>query len=166
MEQKKLTFIEESGLVLESFGMTRMAGRVFGYLMVCDEDAVSFEDIRKTLTASKGSISGTTKQLINAGLIEQVSLPGDRKTYFRVNQMHVGEILKARTHFFNEFATILSKGREIKTREDEVSEWLLEISTFYSWIRGEINKIIDRWEIEKDSIIQQKLQENEKEKLK
>lgn len=164
MKQEKLTFIEESGLVLESFGMTRMAGRVFGYLMVCDEDAVSFDDIRNALDASKGSISGTTKQLINSGLIEQLSLPGDRKTYFRVSQMHVGEILKARTHFFKKFATILAKGREIKNREDKVSDWLLEISTFYNWIGGEIDKIIDRWELEKDSIIQQNQQGNEKEK--
>jgi DNA-binding transcriptional regulator GbsR (MarR family) len=160
MDKAKLAYIEETGLVFEGFGMTRMAGRILGYLLVCDEDEVSFDEIRKALHASKGSISGTTKLLINVGMVEQVSLPGDRKTYFRISRTKVGTILRARISQFETLSKTFSKGRQLKTREDEVSEWLNEISSFYKWVGHEIESIIDRWEDEKNEIIQR-----DKEKL-
>lgn len=154
MDKEKLAYIEETGLVFEGFGMTRMAGRILGYLLVCDKDEVSFDEIRKALHASKGSISGTTKLLINVGMVEQVSLPGDRKTYFRISRTKVGTILKSRISQFETLSNTFSKGRRLKTREDEVSEWLEEISSFYKWVGHEIESIIDRWEDEKNEITQ------------
>lgn len=134
--------------------MTRMAGRALGYLLVCDKNAVSFDEIRKALNASKGSISGTTKQLINLGMVEQVSLPGDRKTYYRISRTKVGTILKARVNQFTKLADTFEKGIGVKNREDDVSEWLEEISAFYKWVGIEIEVIIDKWEVKKDEIIQ------------
>lgn len=156
MNQKKLEYIEDAGMLFEQFGMTRMAGRVFGCLVISDKDAVSFNDIKKTLNASKGSISGSTKQLIHTGLIEPVTLPGDRKTYYRPNKnMNAGEILKARTQQFDKLSRILLQGKKLKERDDDISEWLLEFGTFYSWVGGQIEELIDRWEIEKEKIINQ-----------
>lgn len=154
MDKEKAAYIEETGLVFEEFGMTRMAGRILGYLLVCDKDEVSFNEIGKALHASKGSISGTTKLLINVGMVEQVSLPGDRKTYFRISRTKVGTILKARISQFETLSETFSKGKQLKTREDEVSVWLNEISSFYKWVGNEIESIIDRWEDEKNEIIQ------------
>jgi DNA-binding transcriptional regulator GbsR (MarR family) len=154
MDTDKLNFIEESGLVLEKLGMTRMAGRVFGYLMICDEDQVSFDDIRKALDASKGSISATTKQLVFSKLVEQVSIPGDRKTYFRISRKKAGGMLKERLKLFTMFSELLSKGLSIKQKDDEVSDWLLEVSTFYSWVGDEFDQIINKWEAHKAEIIE------------
>ncbi len=153
MDKDKLTFIEESGLMFEQMGMTRMIGRVFGYLMVCDENAVSFDQIREALGASKGSISGTTRQLIQIGLIEPVSLPRDRKTYFRITKIELGNLLKTRFQLFAKFADTLAKGRELKKKDDDVAQWLLEASTFYHWIGGEIEGIIEKWHRNKEQII-------------
>jgi DNA-binding MarR family transcriptional regulator len=154
MERNKLNFIEESGLVLEKLGMTRMAGRVFGYLMICDEDQVSFDDIRETLNASKGSISATTKQLVYSRLVEQVSIPGDRKTYFRISRKKAGGMLKERMKLFTVFSELLTKGLILKQRDDEISDWLLEVSTFYRWVGAEFDQIIDKWEANKAEIIE------------
>jgi DNA-binding transcriptional regulator GbsR (MarR family) len=162
MESEKLNFIEESGLLFEGFGMTRMAGRVFGYMLVSDKDEVSFNDIMEVLNASKGSISNTTRQLINTALVEQVSLPGDRKTYYRITKIPAGSILKARTELFTKFAKTLSKGRELKNRKDDMHDWLLEISTFYNWIGDQIDEIIDRWERNKTGIIKEMNNQNKK----
>lgn len=134
--------------------MTRMAGRILGYLLICDKDAVSFDEIRKALNASKGSISGTTKLLVNVGMVEQVSLPGDRKTYFRVSRTKVGTILKQRVSQFAKLAKTFDKGKELKDREDDVSDWLTEVAAFYKWVGNEIEVIIDKWEEKKDEIIQ------------
>lgn len=142
--------------MFEQFGMARMVGRVFGYLLICDEDAVSFDQIREVLNASKGSISSTTKQLVQIGLIETVSLPGDRKTYFKVTDIELGKMLSQRMKFFENFSELLGKGRKLKNREDDVSDWLRDASFFYSWIGDEIEQSILKWHHEKENIIKQR----------
>lgn len=156
MNQEKLKYIEEAGLLFESAGMTRMAGRIFGYLLICDEDAVSFNQIKEVLKASKGSISTNLKQLANTELIEMVSLPGDRKTYYRASHIHIGDILQSRTRLMKNFADIFSRANELKNRKDDVSEWLLESSSFYEWMEDQLEEIIKRWDKEKDKILEQK----------
>tara|TARA_R100001143_G_C3360805_1_gene135409 strand:+ start:1270 stop:1767 length:498 start_codon:yes stop_codon:yes gene_type:complete len=153
MDKRQLDYIEENGIFFETLGMTRMAGRVFGYLIVSDKKEASFDDIRLALKASKGSISGTTKQLINIGFLQPVSLPGDRKTYFRLNKIEVGKILEARIQMFDKFSEMISKGDNLRNSEDEQTEWLKEISTFYDWVGDEIREIIKKWEREKEKII-------------
>ncbi len=153
MEQDKLDYIEESALLFEQLGMTRMVGRVFGYLVVSDEDAVSFDQIREALQASKGSISATTRQLMQIGFIEAVSKPGDRKTYFRISGIEITDFLRARMQMFDLFSEKMNKGRNLKNREDDVSQWLLEASAFYSWVGSELEGIINTWKNEKEQII-------------
>lgn len=153
MDEKQLKYIEENGIFFESLGMTRMAGRVFGYLIVSDNNEASFDEIRLALKASKGSISGTTKQLVNVGFLQPVSLPGDRKTYYRLNKLEVGKILEGRLQKFDKFSEMISKGGSLRKKEDDLSEWLKEISTFYDWVGDEIREIINKWERNKKKII-------------
>jgi DNA-binding transcriptional regulator GbsR (MarR family) len=155
MHADKLTYIEECGLYFEGIGMPRMAGRVFGYLLVSDRDAASFEEIRAGLNASKGSISGTVKQLVQVAFVEVVSLPGDRKTYYRVSRMPIGNLLRSRLKAFREFSLLLAKANDLKERDDTVSEWITETSSFYDWIEARMEEMIDRWEVEKNGIIKQ-----------
>ncbi|MEX0648354.1 MAG: hypothetical protein WEA56_16950 [Balneolaceae bacterium] len=156
MEKEKLRYIEEAGLLFESAGLTRMSGRIFGYLLICDEDQVSFNQIKEVLKASKGSISTNLKQLVHTEFIEPVSLPGDRKTYYRASHIHIGDILKGRTKLMKSFSEMFAKGRRLKDREDETAEWLEETSVFYEWIESEMDKLIGRWEKEKDTIIKKR----------
>jgi len=146
MNTEKLTYIEEAGLFFEKMGLTRMAGRILGYLMVCDRDAVSFDEIREALSASKGSISGNMKLLLNTNFAETVSLPGDRKTYYRLSRTRVGDMLRERIRMFGTFATLLESAKSLKERDDEVKEWLDETAGFYRWIPGEIEESIQKWE--------------------
>ncbi|WP_069130014.1 GbsR/MarR family transcriptional regulator [Rhodohalobacter halophilus] len=155
MENEKQMYIEECGLLFEKLGLTRMAGRAFGYLVVCDEDHVSFKQIQEALKASKGSISGTMKQLVQTGMAEAVSLPGDRKTYYRISKIKIGDMIRQRISQFIELADTLQKGDDLKNREDETSGWLTEASTFYYWIGDQLDGIIKTWENEKQKIIQQ-----------
>jgi DNA-binding transcriptional regulator GbsR (MarR family) len=154
MNPRKLTYIEEAGLYFEKMGMTRMAGRIFGFLVVCDCDAASFDEIKEALDASKGSISTNLKQLLQAGLVEVQSLPGNRRTYYRVNKMPFSDLMRARMKFMTEFSTLLTKAQALKEREDDVSLWLTETAAFYLWMEAHIEEMMRRWDLEKDEFIQ------------
>ena len=75
-EEKK--FIEEVGIVFEQTGLPRMAGRVFGWLLISDPPYQSPAELAEVLMASKGSISTTTRLLLQLGLVERFIIPGER----------------------------------------------------------------------------------------
>jgi DNA-binding transcriptional regulator GbsR (MarR family) len=63
-------------------GMSPIAGRILGYLMMSD-DAVAFADIASALSISRGSVSENTNFLEELGLIARCRIPGDRRDHFR-----------------------------------------------------------------------------------
>lgn len=151
METERQEYIEELALLFEKLGMTRMSGRVFGYLIVNDQPQTSFEELCRELKASKGSISGTLQQLRNVGFVRPVSLPGDRKTYYRVEFIEIGEMLQVRMKFMTTLGEKLDEGRKLrKIHGDDVSRWLREFHAYSVWLTREISRMAERWEQEKD----------------
>lgn len=153
MDSEKLTYIEEAGLMFEQLGMTRMVGRVLACLLVSDQDQMSFEEIREILDASKGSVSSCSRQLIQIGLIEPVSLPGDRKTYYRATKVELGSLLKRRMELFARLGSTFDRAASLKERHDETYDWLREAAAFYNWIGGEMDDVINRWHREKRQVM-------------
>ncbi len=157
MTEQELNYIEEAALFFEQLGLTRMAGRVFGYLVVTEKDAVSFDDVKEALQASKGSISGTMKQLVQIQFVKAVSIPGDRKTYYKLGEISMSDYTKSRLKQFYVFRDFINKGRDIRTKEgDKVDEWMIEVSAFYDWLAEKMEKTLVEWEENKDEIIKQR----------
>ena len=74
-------FIERMGLAWEQEGLPRIAGRIFGFLLLQD-DACSLDDMASALEVSKASISTDARRLEQLNLIVRVSRPGDRRDYY------------------------------------------------------------------------------------
>lgn len=54
-------FVEEMGQYLASYGMTPMAGRMWGWLLICEPPEQTAAEIAEALQASRGAISGTAR---------------------------------------------------------------------------------------------------------
>lgn len=76
-------FIERFALSLEREGMPRIAGRIFAFLLV-EGSAFTFEELAEQLQVSRGSVSTNTRGLEATGLIERITVPGDRKTRYQL----------------------------------------------------------------------------------
>src|SRR5262245_34713379 len=70
------------GQFLAGLGMTPMAGRMWGWLLICEPPEQTAADISEALRASRGAISGTARLLASSGLIRRGTKPGDRREYF------------------------------------------------------------------------------------
>jgi DNA-binding transcriptional regulator GbsR (MarR family) len=76
-------FIEMMGRHFEEEGVPRIAGRLFGLLMLVERDS-SLDELAETLNVSKGSVSSNARLLENWGVAERVTRPGDRRDYYRI----------------------------------------------------------------------------------
>lgn len=148
---ERTSFIEETGLLFENLGTTRMAGRILGYLMVTDKELVSFDELCQVLQASKSSISTNVKSLITLHYVKPVTLPGDRKTYYMLSpDIDWVETLMKRIELLRIMNKLFHKGLDLRVnKNDKASEWLKKSVEFYEWVVDEYPKFLARWEKEK-----------------
>lgn len=79
-----MSFVEQMGGYFESNGLPRLAGRLLGWLLVCEPERQSSEDLADALGASSGGISTNARVLSQFGFIERLAVAGDRRSYFRL----------------------------------------------------------------------------------
>ena len=145
---ERISFIEESGMFFENIGMTRIAGRIIGYLMVTDKEMISFDELTQVLQASKSSISTNVRALIQTRFIKAISQPGDRKTYYVLSSdINWGDYIRKRAYELDRLRGLLQKGLDLRSnKHDKSSRWLEEAVEFYAWLTSELPKILDRWD--------------------
>ncbi len=81
--EKRERIVETMGLLTEAEGMSRIMGRIFGFLLLC-EDSQSLDDMAAALNVSKASISTDARRLEHMGFLVRVSRPGDRRDYYEL----------------------------------------------------------------------------------
>ena len=146
-EVEKKQFAEEVGILFEQTGMPRMAGRIVGWLLISDPAHQSTSELVEALTASKGSISTTTRLLIRIGLIERISLPGQRHDYFRVKPNAWHQMLKDTMIQTTTFRQLMEKGLELLRDNAHSNRALLEeMHDMYAFFEREFPVLFERWE--------------------
>lgn len=144
-EQKH--FVEEVGLLFEMVGLPRMAGRVFGWLLISNPPHQSPSELAAILQASKGSISTMTRLLVQIGLIERISLPGQRRDYFRIKLNAWSELTKQRMAQITAFRQLAERGLELLQEADpNLRHRLEEMRDMHAFCERELPLMLDRWE--------------------
>ena len=147
-------FVEDVGIVFEQTGLPRMAGRIFGWLLISDPPHQSTSELAEALMASKGSISTITRLLIQIGLIERLSLPGVRHDYFRLRpdawQYMIKHGLEDEIKMVRQLA---EHGLELLADKTPLTrKWLEEIRNVYTFLEQEFPTLLERWEQERKKV--------------
>ncbi len=146
---EKAQFVEEMGLMFEGVGLPRMAGRIFGWLLISSPQQQSSGELAERLQASKGSISSMTRLLIQLSLIERVSLPGDRRDYFQIKPNSWSHMTEQRLAQITAFRKLAEKGLElIKGYPPQLQNRLQEMHDIHAFWERELPVLNQRWEQE------------------
>ena len=138
-------FIEEMGQFLGSFGMTPMAGRMWGWLLLCDPPEQTAADIAEALQASRGAISGTARILASAGFIRRTTRRGDRREYFSSPPEALDSMLSNAGVIYRRLREIAEHGLEATGNSSSAEARLREFYEVVSFIEAELPKLIDRF---------------------
>ena len=140
-------FTEDFGLFFEHLGVPRMAGRILAWLLICDPPEQTMHDLVEALGASKSSISTMTRMLINFGLIERVSLPGERRDFYRVRSDVWRHSLEDAQRKFEGFREMAERGLDLLEDEPVKRRARLQaMHDVYDFLVHEFPKLVDRWE--------------------
>ena len=146
MNEAKKEFIEKVGMQIEHSGGQRMAGRLLGALLVAEPANQSAEDLAETLQASRGSISTATRYLIQMGLIERVSVAGERKDFYRNKPNAWFELRKRSAEQISYMRDLAKEG--LSLLDDATVEnrrGLDDMYEFYDFLDQEYLELMNRW---------------------
>lgn len=112
--KKQRELIEEIGKTYESEGISPIAGRIVGLLMVMDREAFTFDEITMELSISKASASNTLKVLEAKHVVEYFTMPGDRKRYYRIKKQSETSIIDETVSKIERTMSLLTKIIDLK----------------------------------------------------
>jgi DNA-binding transcriptional regulator GbsR (MarR family) len=129
------SFADDIGLFYEQLGFPRIWGRVLGWLLVCQPNIQSAEDLATALHASRGSVSMATQALIRTAMVERHTVRGDRRTYYRIRPGAWTAIFEDQTRIATELRGLTERGLtllndEPAERRDRMEE-LHDLAAFY-----------------------------------
>jgi DNA-binding transcriptional regulator GbsR (MarR family) len=136
-------FIEGMGLVLQSDGMPRIAGRLMG-LFVLRGGPFSFTELADRLAISRGSVSTNTRLLEDLGVIERVAMKGERQDFFRLAPDPYAEIVeRKRVRSIRARESILRNAETLDDIGPDGLERVDALANFFRVLAGATERALD-----------------------
>ena len=140
-------FIEETGIVFVQIGLTRMSGRMFGWLLISDPPYQSASELAEVLMASKGSISTTVRLLIQMEIVERYVIPGERHDHFRLKE---DALLMVIRHGLEDevkmFRSLAERGLKLMEKEPPArKQWLEEMHNRYAYLEEAVKSLVNEY---------------------
>lgn len=140
-------FIENFGLFMESHSIfPRIAGRIYGYLLISDPPHQSAKDLVDRLLITKSSVSSMMRLLLQSKLVEEINLPGKRPRYYRIKERGWENIFLENLQALSAVRALLGEGRSLlDNREAEMLDRIEELDELYAFFEKEMPPLIERW---------------------
>jgi len=146
MNTRTAQFVERMGLALESDGLPRIAGRIFGLLLI-SEEALSLDELAAELRVSKASVSTNARLLEHRGVLELVSRPADRRDYYRIPSDLFSHTMAQRLARWQRFQDAIGDARaSVPIQSREVLDRLTEFEQAYTYMTRVIREAMEEWQ--------------------
>jgi hypothetical protein len=123
-----------AGFFAEQYGIPPIAGRILGWLMVCDPPAQSATGIAGSIGASRASLTSNMNLLTAARLVRKQRVPGDRTTYFRIDDDAWPRVVRERIAKLASFVDIAEDGLALFEPGDERAERVRAARDTFAWL--------------------------------
>ena len=146
MNSSQRHFAEEFGLFFERVGLPRIAGRVMGWLLICDPPRQTAQQLAEALHASAGSISNVTRTLESLGYVTRAAVPGSRRRHYAATSSW-SNTMRNRIGWISAYRELVDRGLdEVKPLTRGAASRLREMRDLYAFMEEEIPKLLQRWE--------------------
>ena len=150
MEQAVQAFVERMGVMMEGHGLPRIAGRLYGFLLL-HEESFSLDELAELLTVSKASVSTNARMLEQHGMVERTSAPGDRRDFYRIDPDAQERMLRVAQQRFREIIQAFGQASESLPPEMETGKRRLwEAMRFHGLMLDGVDRLVEQWKAGRD----------------
>lgn len=140
-------YVERWGLRFEEDGLPRSAGRIWGWLLVCEPGGQSLAELCDAVGVSKGTASTSTRLLEGQGLLERIPVPGSREAHYRIPPDAFRELMRRKLRATVAWRRLAEEGAGMADDDPEVAaERLRRLRDFYAFIEERQRAILRAWE--------------------
>lgn len=108
--EELLQWVEQVTAYLARDGFPPIAGRILGWLLICDPPEQSAAAIAAAVGASRASLTTNMQVLTIMGVVSRHSRPGERTAYYRIEDQAWERLVRQRIAGLAQFCEITSAG--------------------------------------------------------
>jgi DNA-binding MarR family transcriptional regulator len=150
---EELTFADHMGRhYARRYAFPPMAGRVLGYLLVCDPPDLTIAELSDALLASRSAVTGALDVLERIHAIQRSRAAGERMDRVRV------DLASAQSRGFDvseyqELGDLAREGLEVLgPASPERRATLVEMAAFADWLVDRTRALQQEWEAHRDAL--------------
>ena len=150
---EEITFADHMGRhYARRYALPPMAGRVLGYLLVCEPQDQSIAELSEALLASRSAITGALDVLERLHAIQRSRAAGERMDRVRT------DLASAQSHGFDvseyqELGDLAREGLEVLAdASPERRATLVEMAAFADWLVDRTRALQQEWEAHRDAL--------------
>src|SRR4051812_43412144 len=133
------------GLNTEADGLSRIAGRLFGALLLAEEPR-SLDGLADSLGVSKASASVEARPLLERGVAERVGRPGDRRDYYQLAPDFFERVIRRRVARWSSLHALVSEMRRTAPpRSAVVRERFAHLDDFHAFVVSRVEEALADW---------------------
>jgi len=150
---EEITFADHMGrFYARRFAFPPMAGRVLGYLLVCDPPAQTIAELSDALLASRSAVTGALDVLERIDTIQRSRAAGERMDRVRVD-LSSAESRGFDVTEYQELGDLAREGLEVlKDAPADRRESLMELEAFADWLVERMRTLQQEWETHRDAL--------------
>lgn len=139
-------YADEIGVYFEDHGLPRIPGRILGWLLICEPPHQSAEDLATALDISRGSVSMAMKMLLRNNAVERCTVPGSRRTHYRLRPGFWLDEAAEKARQANEWVKQTERGLDLLADAPPASrERLEEAREMYAFLAEQYARIETLW---------------------
>jgi DNA-binding transcriptional regulator GbsR (MarR family) len=146
LDKRNRELIEETGKVIEKFGLTPMQGRIMACFTLCDPPEKTFGELVKYFKASKSSVSNSLNYLLQNKYIDYKTFSADRKRYFYITDSFFRIYFEKVIENVKELKTIAFRTVAMRTPEypdinEKILTWIGNANLFQASLEDVMNDL-------------------------
>jgi hypothetical protein len=118
----------------DEYGVPLIAGRILGWLMICDPPEQSAGQVAEAIGASRASLATNMRMLTDAKFVRRRTRPGERTQYYRVDDDAWETVIRRRIAGLAAFREIAADGMELAGPDSPRSRRLRVAHDAYAWM--------------------------------
>ena len=151
--EAELSFADQVGrLFAKSWGLPPVAGRVVGWMMICDPPEQTAADIAEALQASRSAISTVLPILETWGFVRRKRVPGERADRVSFNPSFAEQSIESTTEYAAMLALAQTGLRMLDDAPPGRRDRLLELAAFSGFLLERMPDLAVEWRERRDEL--------------